>query len=53
MFGTAFNYVCLRLLGEGPDAGEDNGMARGRKWILNHGGVTNILSWGKIWLSVV
>ncbi|CAN6692737.1 unnamed protein product [Malus baccata var. baccata] len=53
MFGTAFNYVCLRLLGEGPDAGEDNGMARGRKWILDHGGVTNILSWGKIWLSIL
>lgn len=28
-------------------------MVRGRKWILDHGGVTNILSWGKAWLSVL
>ncbi|KAL2925663.1 Lupeol synthase, partial [Bienertia sinuspersici] len=37
MFGSAFNYIALRLLGEGPDDGEDNAVARGRQWILNHG----------------
>ncbi|XP_009364429.2 beta-amyrin synthase isoform X1 [Pyrus x bretschneideri] len=53
MFCTAYNYVSLRLLGEGPDGGEDNAMASGRKWIFDHGGVTNIPSWGKTWLSVL
>ncbi|KAM1255198.1 hypothetical protein ACFX2G_030058 [Malus domestica] len=28
-------------------------MARGRKWILDHGGVTNILSCVKAWLSIL
>ena len=36
----------------GPDGGENNAFARVLKWILDHGGVTYILSWGKIWLSV-
>ena len=52
MFCTAFNYICMRLLGEGPDGGENNACARARKWILDHGGVTYIPSWGKVWLSV-
>ncbi|XP_062079273.1 beta-amyrin synthase-like [Humulus lupulus] len=53
MFGTAFNYICLRLLGEElPKDGQDNACARARKWILDHGSVTNILSWGKTWLSI-
>ncbi|KAJ8451277.1 hypothetical protein Cgig2_014049 [Carnegiea gigantea] len=39
MFGSALNYITLRLLGEGPDDGEDDAMARGRRWILDHGGV--------------
>ncbi|KAM1900359.1 hypothetical protein ACFX14_029314 [Malus domestica] len=33
--------------------GEENAMARGRKWILDHGGVTNILSCVKAWLSIL
>ncbi|KAF9616613.1 hypothetical protein IFM89_030782 [Coptis chinensis] len=52
MFGTTLNYICMRMLGEGPDGGEDNACARGRQWIRDHGGVTSIPSWGKTWLSL-
>ena len=52
MFCTTLSYVCMRILGEGRDGGRDNACARGRKWILNRGGVTSIPTWGKIWLSV-
>ena len=52
MFCTVLNYICMRILGEGPDGGQDNACARARKWILDRGGVTHIPSWGKIWLSV-
>ena len=51
MLGSALNYVSLRLLGEGPDSG-DGAMAKGRNWILDHGGATYITSWGKFWLAV-
>ncbi|GMN56822.1 hypothetical protein TIFTF001_025937 [Ficus carica] len=53
MFGSVESYVTLRLLGEGPDDGEDGAMARGRKWILDHGGAVGIPSWGKVWLTVL
>ncbi|GAB4833061.1 hypothetical protein Ancab_007120 [Ancistrocladus abbreviatus] len=53
MLGSALNYIALRLLGEGPDDGEDNAMARGRKWILDHGSVVKIPSWGKFWLTIL
>ncbi|KAK9097610.1 hypothetical protein Sjap_023107 [Stephania japonica] len=49
MFGTAFNYICMRLLGEGPD---NDACSRGRRWIQDRGGVTSVPSWGKAWLSV-
>nr|GMD04318.1 dammarenediol II synthase-like [Ipomoea batatas] len=52
MIGSALNYVALRLLGEGPDDG-DGAIARARKWILDHGGATQIPSWGKVYLSVL
>ena len=52
MFGSALCYIGLRLLGEGPEDGEDRAMARGRRWILDHGGAVGIPSWGKFWLSV-
>jgi len=52
VFGSVLNYVALRLLGEGPDDGEDNAMARGRQWILDHGGAICVPSWGKFWLAV-
>ncbi|XP_044463335.1 lupeol synthase-like [Mangifera indica] len=53
MFGSALSYIALRLLGEGADDGEDMAMARGRQWILDHGGLVAIPSWGKFWLSVL
>ncbi|KAM1430091.1 hypothetical protein ACFX2I_046204 [Malus domestica] len=53
MFCTALSYICMRILGEGPDGGQDNACARARKWILDHGSVTHIPSWGKTWLSIL
>jgi beta-amyrin synthase len=49
MFCTTVSYICLRMLGVGPD---EEACARGRKWILDRGGVTSIPSWGKTWFSV-
>ncbi|KAL4585020.1 hypothetical protein LXL04_009633 [Taraxacum kok-saghyz] len=53
MFCTAVNYICMRMLGEGPDGGLDGACSRARKWILDHGSVTAIPSWGKTWLSAL
>ncbi|KAK3219006.1 hypothetical protein Dsin_012976 [Dipteronia sinensis] len=53
MFGTVFSYICMRLLGLGPDDGQNNACERARKWILDHGGVTYVPSWGKNWLSIL
>ncbi|KAL9663892.1 hypothetical protein QQ045_019286 [Rhodiola kirilowii] len=53
MFCTVLNYICMRLLGEGPEGGQNNAVSRGRKWILDHGGATTIPSWGKTWLSIM
>ncbi|KAG5135551.1 hypothetical protein AAZX31_08G026800 [Glycine max] len=53
MFGSALSYIALRILGEGPEDGEDRAMARGRKWILDHGGLEAIPSWGKFWVTVL
>jgi len=39
MFGTCSNYITLRLLGEEPND-EDSALAKGRAWILSHGGAT-------------
>ncbi|CAL4983940.1 unnamed protein product [Urochloa decumbens] len=50
MFGTCLNYVTLRLLDQ---ASEHDALARGRSWILSHGGASAIPQWGKIWLSVI
>ncbi|KAM3702005.1 hypothetical protein ACB094_05G216900 [Castanea mollissima] len=52
MFGTALNYVTLRLLGEGAEDGLE-AMEQAQKWILDHGGATAIPSWWKMWLSVL
>nr|GFA51922.1 dammarenediol II synthase-like [Tanacetum cinerariifolium] len=56
MIGSALNYVALRLLGEASpdddvDGDGDGALARGCKWILDHGGATSIPSWGKVYLS--
>lgn len=53
MLSSVLNYVALRLLGEGPNGGDDGAMERGRNWILDHGGATFSASWGKFWLSVL
>uniref|UniRef100_A0A2N9EML5 Terpene cyclase/mutase family member n=1 Tax=Fagus sylvatica TaxID=28930 RepID=A0A2N9EML5_FAGSY len=53
MFGTALSYIALRILGEGPEDGEDSAMAKGQKWILDHGGLVAIPSWGKFWVTVL
>ncbi|GMJ03839.1 beta-amyrin synthase [Hibiscus trionum] len=53
MFCTALSYICMSILGEGPDGGLDNACTRARKWILNHGSVTHMPSWGKTWLSIL
>ncbi|EXC04031.1 Lupeol synthase [Morus notabilis] len=53
MISSAESYIALRLLGEGPEDGEGRAVARGRKWILDHGGVLGIPSWGKLWLTVL
>ncbi|KAK9281096.1 hypothetical protein L1049_003989 [Liquidambar formosana] len=53
MFCTALSYICMRILGEGPDGGQDNAVARARKWILDRGGVIAMPSWGKTWLSIL
>ncbi|XP_062158823.1 beta-amyrin synthase-like [Alnus glutinosa] len=51
MFASALSYIALRILGEGPEDGEDGAMARGRRWILDHGGLVAIPSWGKFLVS--
>lgn len=53
MFCTTLNYICTRLLGEGPNGGQDNAVARAQKWILDRRGVTRIPTWGKTWLSIL
>ena len=54
MMGSALNYIALRILGEGPPADDDDysAIARGRKWVLDHGGATSIPSWGKVFIAV-
>nr|QBZ67649.1 lupeol synthase [Euphorbia tirucalli] len=53
MFCTVLNYICMRILGEGPNGGIENACERARHWILSHGGATSISSWGKTWLSIL
>ncbi|XVF07082.1 hypothetical protein REPUB_Repub06bG0106800 [Reevesia pubescens] len=53
MFCTVFSYICMRILGVGPDGGQDNACARARKWILDHGSVTHMPYLGKTSLSIL
>ncbi|KAK1408583.1 hypothetical protein QVD17_40483 [Tagetes erecta] len=53
MFGTSLSYISMRILGEEPDGGLNGACTKARKWILDHGSVTAIPSWGKTWLSML
>nr|XP_025841310.1 lanosterol synthase [Vulpes vulpes] len=50
VFGTALNYVSLRILGVGPD---DPDLVRARNILHEKGGAVVIPSWGKFWLAVL
>uniref|UniRef100_A0A0E0J0U3 Terpene cyclase/mutase family member n=1 Tax=Oryza nivara TaxID=4536 RepID=A0A0E0J0U3_ORYNI len=50
MFGSCVNYATLRLLGEVLDEHND-GLSKGRAWILSHGSATVAPQWAKIYLS--
>ena len=50
VFGTALNYVTLRLLGVDRD---DPDMTRARALLHRLGGAAAIPSWGKFWLAVL
>ena len=50
MFGTALNYVTMRLLGVARD---DPDVARARTLLHHLGGAVCIPSWGKFWLAVL
>ncbi|PHZ13235.1 lanosterol synthase [Rhizopus microsporus ATCC 52813] len=50
VFGTALNYVTLRILGLGPD---HPAMVKARNTLHRHGGAAAIPAWGKFWLAVL
>ena len=50
VFGTAMNYVVLRLLGASE---EDKRMVRARGKLHELGGAVNAPHWAKFWLSVL
>nr|UTN00769.1 parkeol synthase [Apostichopus japonicus] len=50
VFGTALNYVVMRLLGVSP---EDQDLVKARKLLHHHGGAATIPSWGKFWLCIL
>lgn len=50
VFGTALNYVTMRLLGVDRD---DPDIVRARGHLHQLGGANGIPSWGKFWLSVL
>lgn len=50
VFGTALNYVALRLLGL---PRSDERLRRARAWLLAQGGAEGVPSWGKFWLAVL
>ncbi|KAL2917348.1 Lanosterol synthase (Oxidosqualene--lanosterol cyclase) [Polyrhizophydium stewartii] len=49
-FGTALNYVALRLLGTPAD---DPVCVKARNTLWKMGGATGVPAWGKFWLSVL
>ncbi|KAJ3194273.1 Lanosterol synthase (Oxidosqualene--lanosterol cyclase), partial [Dinochytrium kinnereticum] len=49
-FGTALNYVALRILGLGPDHPV---CVKARAYLHKIGGAVGVPAWGKFWLSVL
>ncbi|KAI8851919.1 putative lanosterol synthase [Chytridium lagenaria] len=49
-FGTALNYVSLRILGLGPDHPV---CVKARAYLHKIGGAVGVPAWGKFWLSVL
>nr|WOJ37985.1 oxidosqualene cyclase 1 [Eupentacta fraudatrix] len=50
VFGTALNYVSMRLLGVSADDGD---LKKALKFLHSHGGAAAIPQWGKFWLCVL
>ena len=50
MFGTALNYVALRLLGV---VREDSDVVRAKALLQSLGGATGVPSWGKFFLALL
>eukprot|EP01117_Protostelium_nocturnum_P007527 TRINITY_DN2698_c0_g1_i1.p1 TRINITY_DN2698_c0_g1~~TRINITY_DN2698_c0_g1_i1.p1 ORF type:complete len:700 (+),score=204.40 TRINITY_DN2698_c0_g1_i1:180-2279(+) len=50
IFGTALNYVTLRILGMEKDAPS---LASARDFLKKNGGTVSIPSWGKFWLATM
>ena len=50
VFGTALNYVTMRIFGV---AADDDRMVRARAWLQSRRGCLGIPSWGKFWLAVL
>ncbi|KAJ3175039.1 Lanosterol synthase (Oxidosqualene--lanosterol cyclase) [Irineochytrium annulatum] len=49
-FGTALNYVALRIMGVGPDHPV---CVKSRAFLHSIGGAVGVPAWGKFWLSVL
>ncbi|KAK1317211.1 Cycloartenol Synthase [Acorus calamus] len=47
MFCSALCYTSLKLLSEKVDDDDNGALEKGRKWILDHGGLVGTPSWGK------
>lgn len=50
LFHTTLGYVALRLLGHDTS---DPLVAGAMRWIRQHGGVTTLPTWGRIWLALL
>jgi lanosterol synthase len=50
VFGTALNYVSVRILGVEID---EPRVTKARNWLKKTGGAEGIPSWGKFWLATL
>nr|A0A125SXN2.1 RecName: Full=Alpha-onocerin synthase LCD [Lycopodium clavatum]BAU46472.1 onocerin synthase [Lycopodium clavatum] len=54
LFGTVLSYVTLRLMGESKsNSNNREALRKAQTWIIDHGGATDVPSWGKFWLAVL